>query len=83
VLGMGPGNPPAVRVWTAKTGRLGSRPGQKPDPVTLGGPTPVPHKLTCGFRRVRLDPSGPTSSSVFRVSHLWTHSVMLMIFVKY
>jgi len=42
VLAMGPGDPPAVRVWTAKTGRLGSRPVQKPDPLTLGGPNPDP-----------------------------------------
>ena len=28
VLATGPGNPPPVRVWTVKTGRFGSRPGQ-------------------------------------------------------
>jgi len=42
VLATGPGNPPAGRVWTAKTGRFSSRPVQKPDPLTLGGPNPDP-----------------------------------------
>ena len=40
VLATGPGNPPAVRVWNAKTDRIGSRPGPKPNLLTLGGPNP-------------------------------------------
>ena len=42
VLPTGPGNPPAVRVWTAKMGHFGSRPVQKPDPLTLCGSKPDP-----------------------------------------
>jgi len=52
VLATGPGNPPAFRVWTAKTGRFGSRTVQKPDPLTLGGPNPDLYPSTRGFRRV-------------------------------
>ena len=82
VLATGPGNPPAVRVWTAKTGRFGSRPVQETDPLTLGGPNPDPYPSTRGFRRVWLDPSVPISGSAFRVSHLWLHSDMLLLIVK-
>jgi len=83
VLAMGPGNPPAVRVWTAKTGRFGSRTGQKPDPQTLGGANPDTYPSTCGFRQVWLDPSVPISCSAFRVSHLWSHSDMRLLIIKY
>ena len=83
MLATGPGNPPAVRVWTAKTGRFGSKPGQKPDPLTLGRPNPDPYPSTRVFRRVWLDLSGPISGSAFRVSHLWSHSDMLLLIVKY
>jgi len=83
VLATGPGNPPAVQVWTAKTGRFGSRTGQKPDPQTIGGPNPDPYPSTRRFRRVWLDPSVPISSSAFRVSHLWSHSGMRLLIVKY
>jgi len=37
VLATGPGNPPAVRVLTGGSVRFGSKPGQKPDPLCLGG----------------------------------------------
>jgi hypothetical protein len=83
VLATGPGNPPAVRVWSAKMSRFGSRPGQTPDPLTLGGPNPDPYPSISGFRRVWLDSSGPFSGSAFRVSHLWSHSDMLLLIVKY
>ena len=83
VLATGPGNPQPVRVWTVKTGRFGSRPGQKPDPQLLGGPNPDLYPSTRGFRRVWLDPSVPISGSAFRVSHLWSHSDMLLLIVKY
>jgi len=82
VLATGPGNPPAVRVWTANTGRFGSRTVQQPDRLTLGGPNPDPYPSTRGFRRVWLDPSVPMSGSAFRVSHLWSHSDMLLLIVK-
>jgi len=82
VLATGPGNRPVVRVWTAITGRFDSKPGQKPDPLTLGRPNPDPYPSTRGFRRVWLDPSGPISGSAFRVSHLGSHSDMLLLIVK-
>jgi hypothetical protein len=83
VLATGPGNPPAVQVWSAKPGRFGSRTVQKPDPQTFGGPHADLDRTTRGFHRVWQDPSGPISGSVFRVSHLWSLSDMLLIMVKY
>jgi len=83
VLATGPGNLPAVRIWTAKTGRYGSRPGQKPHPPTLSGPNPDLYPSTRRFRRVWLDPSVPISGSAFRVSHLWSHSGMQLWIVQY
>jgi len=83
VLAMGPGNPPTVRVWTAKTGLFRSRPVQKCKPLTIGGPNPDPYPSTRGFRWVWLHPSVPISGSAFRVSHLWSHSDMLLLIVKY
>jgi len=83
VLATGPGNTPAVRVWTAKTGRFGAKHGLNPDPLTLGGPHPRPYPSTRGFRRVWLDPLGPISGSEFRVSHLWSYSDMLLLIIKY
>jgi len=82
VLATGTGNQLLVWVWTTKTGRFGSRPGQNPDQLTLGGPNPDPYPSTHGFRRVRLDLSVPISGSTFRVSHLWSHSDMLLWIVK-
>jgi hypothetical protein len=67
VLARGPGNPPAVRVWTGPTVRFGSRTVQKPDPELLDGPNPYPYASTRGFCRVWLDPSVPVSGSPFRV----------------
>jgi len=83
VLATGPGNPPAVRVWTAKTGWFGSRTDQKPNLLTLGGPNPDPYPSTLRFRRVLLDQSVAISGSAFRVSYLWSHSDMLLLIVKY
>jgi len=83
VLATGPGNPPAVRVWAAKTGRCGSRTVQKPDPLTLGVPNPDPYVSTRGLCRVWVDLSVPISGSAFRVSYLWSHSDMLLLIVKY
>jgi len=71
VIATGRGNLPAVPVWTAETGRFGSKPGQIPDPLTLGRPNPDPYMSTCGFRRVWLDPLGRISGSAFQVSHVW------------
>jgi len=64
---MGPGNPPAVRVWTGKTVWFGSRTVQKPDLLLPGGPNPAPYPSTHGFCRVLLDPFGPISGSAFLV----------------
>ena len=82
VLATCPGNLPAVRVWTAKTGRFGSRPVQKPDLLTLGRPNPDRYPSTRRFRWVWRDLSVPISGSAFRVSHLWWHSDMLLLIVK-
>ena len=83
VLATCPGNAPAVRVWTTKTGWFGSRPVQIPHPFTLGGPNPLLYPSTCGFRRVWLDQSVPISGSALWVSHWWSHSDMLLLIVKY
>jgi hypothetical protein len=76
------GNPPAVLVWTAKTGRFSSRPRRKLEPLTPGGPNPEPYPSTRGFCRVWLDTSVPICGSAFRVSHLWSHSDLLLLIVK-
>jgi len=83
VLGTGLGNPPAVRVWTRKTGLFCSRPIQIPDLLSLAGANPDPYPSTRGFRRAWLDPSVPIPGSVFRVSHLSSHSHILLLIVKY
>jgi len=82
-LTTGPGNPPAVRVWTAKTGRFGSRNVRKPNPLTLGGRNTDPYPSTRGFCQLWLDPSVPITGSAFRVSYLWSHSEMLLLIVQY
>jgi len=83
VLAMGPGNLPAVGVWTRKTVRFGSRPRQNPDPQPLHGPNPYPYPSTRGFCRVWLDPSGTISGSRCRVFYLWSESDMLLLCAKY
>jgi hypothetical protein len=83
VLATGRGKPPAVRVWTAKTVRFGSTPGQKPDSLTLARPNLDRYPSTRGFHRVWLDASVAISGSAFWVSHLWSHSDMLLLIVKY
>jgi hypothetical protein len=82
VLATGAGNPPAVWAWTAKPGRFGSRPVQKPNPLTLGGPNTVPYPSIRVFRPVWLDPLVPICGSAFRVPHLPLHSDMLLLIVK-
>ena len=67
VWATGLGNPPAVRVQTAKTVWFDSKPVQKPNPLHLGRPNPDPYPSTCGFCRVWLDPSVPISGSSIRV----------------
>jgi len=80
-LATDPDNPPAVQIWTAKTGRFGSRPVQKPNPLILDGPYPDPYPSTRKFCLVWLDPLVPFSSSAFRVLHFWSHSDMLLVIV--
>jgi hypothetical protein len=46
----GPGNPAAVWVWTSTTSWFGSRPIQKPNPLTVGRQNPDPYPSTCGYR---------------------------------
>jgi hypothetical protein len=76
VLAMGPGNLPALRVWTRKTVPFGSRPVQNPDPELLAVPNPYPCQSTRGFCQVWLDPSVPVSGSPFRV-------FLFMVAVRY
>ena len=76
------GNAPAVRVRTVNTGRFGSSLVHKPDQLTLGVPNPDPYPSTRGFCGGWPDPSVPISGSVFRVSHVWSHSDMLLLVVK-
>jgi hypothetical protein len=83
VLAMGPGNPLAVRIWTTKTGHFRSRDVEKPNPLTFGRPNPDPYPSSCVFHRVSLDPSVPISGSGFGVSHVWSHSDLLVLIVKY
>ena len=83
MLATGSGSPPVFQVWTAKPGRLGSRPVPKPNLLNLGGPNLDPYPSTCLFRRVWLDPSVPISGFAFRVSHLWLHCYMLLLIVNY
>jgi hypothetical protein len=64
---MGPGNPPAVRVWTGKTFRFESRLKEKPDRELRGGPNVYPYPSTSGFCRGWLEPSVPVSGSPYRV----------------
>jgi len=80
---MGPGDPPVVRVWTAHMGRFRTRPVQKPDPLTLGEPNPNPSVFTHRLSLDSLDPSVPISGCLFRVSHWWSHSDMLLLIAKY
>ena len=65
---MGPGNWPAVRVWTGNTVRFDCRNVRKPDMLLHGGPNLVQNPSTDEFRRVWLDPSGPISGFAFRVA---------------
>ena len=83
MLARSPGTLPEVRVWSAKTDRFSSRPIQKPNPLTLGGPNPDPYPSTVSFCLDLLHPSVPISGSAFQVPHLCSHSDMLMLIVKY
>jgi len=67
MLATGPGNPPAVRVWTEKTVQFSSRNIDKPESQCLGGSNPDPYLSKGGFDRIGLDPSFPISGSLFRV----------------
>jgi len=68
LLATGLGNMPVVVDWNAKTGRFGSRPLQKPDPLPLGGPHPDSYRSTTGFCKAWQDPSVPISGFALRVS---------------
>jgi len=81
VLETGPGNRPAVWIWTAQLDRFGSRPVQNPNQLTLGGNTPDPYPSTCGFHRVWVDPLVPIPGFAFWASRLQSHSDMLLLIV--
>jgi len=67
VLATGPGNQPAVGVWTGQTVLFASRNAQKRDLLVVGGPNPAPYPSTIAFCWVWLDTSGPTTGFPFRV----------------
>jgi len=83
VLATGPGDLPGVGVWTAKTGRFGSRSAQKPDPLTLGGPNPDLFPSIGGFCWVWIHPSVQISKSAVLVPHIWSHPNMLLVIVQH
>ena len=83
VLTTGLANLRALGVPTAHTGRFGSRPIQKPYLLSLGRPHLDPYLSTWGFCQVWLHTSVPISGSASRVSHLWSHSHMLLLIVTY
>lgn len=64
---MGPGNPPAVQVWTRNPVQFRSRSIQKPDQLLLARQNPYPYRSICGFCWVCLDPSVLISGSRFQV----------------
>jgi len=68
VLATGPGNLPAVWIWTTAIGWFSSRPVQKPDPLSLGGANLDTYLSTNGFCSVWLDLLYRISGFVFRVS---------------
>jgi len=70
VLEMGPGDLPAVKVWTSIKGQLGSGPNQQPKPLPLGGPNQDPYLSTHGFCPIWVDPVVPISGSTCPVSLL-------------
>jgi hypothetical protein len=70
VIATGSGILSAVRVWTAITGLFGSRPIQKPDEQTLGGPNLDRFRSPSSFCWVCLALSVPISGSAFQVSQL-------------
>jgi len=68
VLATGRGILPAVRVWTAKTGRFSFRPFQNPDPLPLGRPHLDAYPSTRGISWVWLDAKLLISGSALQVS---------------
>jgi len=66
VIATGPGDSPAVLVWTRQMVQFSFRTVQKPDLQLLGRPNLYLYQLTRGFCRIRLDPSVPISGSYFR-----------------
>ena len=76
MLGTGPGDLPAVRVWTGNLVWFGSKTVQQPDPQLLGGANPAPYPSTHGSPQVWLDLSGPISGFALRV-------VLFMVAFRY
>ena len=67
MLATGPGNAPAVRIWTGNMVWFIPRPVQNLNLQILGRPNPYPYPSTHGFCWVWLYPSVPISSSCFLV----------------
>jgi len=83
VLATGQGNPTAVLVWSANTGRFSSRPVHKPYPPSLATANQDLYQSTHRSLRVGLDPWVPNCRCACRVSHFWSHWNMLQFIVKY
>jgi len=66
-LATGPGNTPAVWVWTSRMVQFDSRTIQKPDPLLHGGQNPAPYPSPRRFCQAWLDRSSPITRSAFRV----------------
>jgi len=80
---MGPGNPPAVQVWTRTIGRFSSRRIQQSDMLSLGRSTLDPYSSTCGCLQAWLDGSVPISGSEFWILHICSHPDMLQLVIEY
>jgi len=63
VLATGPGNPPAVQFLTGGYVRFGSLPGQKPEPLCLGGFVTWNEPKPCVFWPGRNQTAGPFCGS--------------------
>jgi len=82
VLATDPGTRPAVRIWTRKMVRFGSRPVQIPDWELLGGANPYPYPSTSRFYQIWLDPSVVVSGSPFRVFLFMVTVIYVTVYVQ-
>jgi len=82
-IATGLGYAPSLQVWTAKMGQFDSGRVQHRYSLTLGRPNLDPYLETVGFPSVWPHQLVAISSSAYHVSHLWSHSDMLLLIIKY